>query len=150
MKSSIIKVITALLFLSLTTLAQKGGKGGGKRGHGHGHHGKHVHGGPKVVVVKRSPYRPKKMIVYHPVWGPKFAIHRRWVFFPKYNMYWDNWRGCYFYWGTGMWISTPTPPPVVININLANEKHYELKENDDDADDVYKGNDNHKGEYKPE
>ena len=41
-------------------------------------------------------------------------------------------------------------PPVIVNVNLENEKHQELKEDDDDVDDVYKGNETHKTEYKPE
>lgn len=118
------------------------------------HHAKaRVHHGPrgnKVVVVKRSPHRPRKVVVFRPVWGPQLAIHRRWVFFPRYNFYWDNRRNCYVFWNAGAWICKPTPPPVVVNVNLASEKHYELKENEDDVDDVYKSNDSHKGEYKGE
>jgi hypothetical protein len=35
-------------------------------------------------------------------------------------------------------------------VTIENEKHYELKETDDDIDDVYSTNDNHQKEYKPE
>jgi hypothetical protein len=119
-----------------------------QRGHGHGHK-PHRHGG-KVVVVKRSAFRPNKVIVYHPVWGPRHAIHRRWVFFPKYNLYWDNWRSSYVFWNGTVWVTKASPPPVVVNVNLETEKHYELKEGDDDEDDIYKSNDNHKKDYKPE
>ncbi|MCE3228082.1 MAG: hypothetical protein K0S32_2633 [Bacteroidetes bacterium] len=126
-------------------------KGFSQRGHGHGHGHNHGHRhGKKVVVVKRSPYRPRKVVVYHPVWHPKYACNRRWVFFPKYNLYWDNWRNHYMFWNGTIWISQPTPPPVIVNVNLESEKHYELKEKEDDEDDVYKGNDSHKTEYKTE
>ena len=125
--------------------AQKAGKRGGGR---HGH--PHAHKGGKVVVVKRSPYRPKKVVVFHPLWGPKHHIHRRWVFFPKYNLYWDNWRNSYMFWNGTIWMVQTAPPPVVVNVNLEAEKHYELKESDEDVDDVYKNNDSHKQEYKPE
>lgn len=120
-----------------------------KGGHHHKSHPNRAHHHAKVVV-KRSPFRPAKVIVYHPHWGPKHAIHRRWVFFPKYNLYWDNWRNHYYFYNGTLWISQPTPPPVIVNVNLDNEKHYELKEDEDDVDDVYKGNDTHKTEYKPE
>jgi len=140
--------VTALVLLgTLSMNAQKGTKGGKRAGH-HAHH--HPHKAGKVVVVKRSPYRPRKVVVYHPVWGPKHAIHRRWVFFPKYNLYWDNWRNSYMFWNGTIWVVQTTPPPVVVNVKLENEKHYELKETDEDVDDVYKNNDSHKTEYKQE
>jgi hypothetical protein len=41
-----------------------------------------------------------------------------------------------------------TPPPVIVNVNLDKEPNYELKEGDDDVDDVYKTNDNHIKEFK--
>src|SRR5687768_8985619 len=94
-------LFTALLLMtaSFGAFAQKGGKGGkGGKAVRHPRAHAHVRGPKKVVVVKRSPYRPKKLVVYHPVWGPKFAIHRRWVFFPRYNFYWDNWRNSYMFW----------------------------------------------------
>ncbi|MCE3258539.1 MAG: hypothetical protein K0S12_180 [Bacteroidetes bacterium] len=143
---TIITILTFALLLSFKSFSQKG------RGHGHGHrHGHgygHRHG--KVVVVKRSPYRPKKLVVWHPIWHPAYSCSRRWVYFPKYNIYWDNWRNHYMFWNGTIWLSQPTPPPVIVNVNLEKEKKYELKENEDDEDDVYKGNDSHKSEYKPE
>lgn len=136
-------IIGILLLGNFTASAQK--KGG--HHHHHGHPRAHRHA---KVVIKRSAFRPAKVIVYHPYWGPKRAIHRRWVFFPKYNLYWDNWRNHYYFYNGSVWISQPTPPPVIVNVNLDNEKQYELKEDEDDVDDVYKGNDTHKTEYKPE
>ena len=109
-----------------------------------------VHHHPNGKVVVRSHYRPKKMIVFHPVWGPKRSYNRRWVYFPRHNFYWDNWRQVYVYRSGNVWIYKPTPPPVVVNINIESEKHYELKENEDDIDDVYNTNDSHQTEYKPE
>jgi hypothetical protein len=141
----IIPAVFALLVLGNTNaFAQK--KGGHRGGHPHRHHA----GPHKVAVVKRSPFRPAKVIVYRPVWGPKHYIHRRWVYFPKYNIYWDNWRNHYVFWNGSIWFSQPSPPPVIVNVNLEKEKHYELKEEDDDTDDVYQSNGNHKTEYKPE
>lgn len=114
----------------------------------HPRRGGHRHG--KVVVVKRSPYRPAKVIVYHPYWRPAYTYHRRWVFFPRYNFYWDNWRNHYVFWNGSVWISQPAAPPVIVNVNLENEKSVELPDNEEDEDDVYKSNETHKSEYKAE
>lgn len=149
---TVLFLLSFLLFGTLNGFSQKGGKGGksGKGGHHHG--GKvahHPHGHGKVVV-KKSIYRPAKVVVYHPHWCPKRAYNRRWVYFPRHNFYWDNWRNHYVFWNGTVWINNPSPPPAVVNINIENEKHYELKDNEDDEDDVYKTNDSHKTEYKPE
>jgi hypothetical protein len=98
----------------------------------------------RTVVITRSPYRPAKIVVYHPYWHPAYAYHRRWVYFPHYNIYWDNWRNHYVFWNGAMWISQATAPPVVVNVNLDKEKNVELKEDEDDLDDIYKSNDAHK------
>jgi hypothetical protein len=116
----------------------------------HHHRNNHGHRPGKVVVVKRSAFRPKKTVVFHPVWRPKFTYHRRWVFFPKYNLYWDNWRNHYLFWNGAVWVSQATAPAMVVNVNLENEKHNELKDSDDDTDDIYKYNEDHKTEYKAE
>ncbi|MBA2611683.1 MAG: hypothetical protein H0U95_06925 [Bacteroidetes bacterium] len=134
-------IIIISLFVSTNFFAQKG------RGHGHGgHRGRHG----KVVVVKRSSYRPAKIVVYHPYWRPKYAYNRRWVYFPRYNFYWDNWRNHYVYYNNNVWVSQPTAPPVIVNVNLENEKSVELNETDDDVDDVYQNNSKHKEEIKPD
>lgn len=139
-------VIGFILLGTFNLNAQK--KGAHPHPHPHPHpHGKAHH---NKVVVKKSIYRPAKVVVYHPYWGPKRHIYRRWVYFPKYNLYWDNWRNHYVFWNGSVWFSQATPPPVIVNINLDKEKHYELKEDEDDIDDVYKTNDTHKSEYKPE
>ncbi len=146
-----IKIIClAISILISTANFAQGRHGGGKRG-GHGNHRGNGHrNGHKVVVVKRSPYRPHKVFVYHPVWHPKYAYNRRWVYFPKYNFYWDNWRNHYRFWNGTIWLTQTAPPPAVININLSTEKHYELKDNDDDNDDIDVGNNDHRSKYKAE
>ena len=95
-------------------------------------------------------YRPAKIVVYHPHWHVKHAFNRRWVYFPKYNFYWDNWRNHYRFWNGTVWISQAAAPPTVVNVNLATEKHYELKESDDDDDEITSANESHKSEYKPD
>jgi hypothetical protein len=111
--------------------------------HKNGYH----HPNNRVVVVKRSRFRPAKAVVFHPVWGPRHAFHRRWVFFPKYNIYWDNWRNVYYYKGPKGWIYSSNKPTVVINVNLDNEKHYELPDTDDDNDEIYDANPSHVSAY---
>ncbi len=106
----------------------------------------HIH--RRHVVVYKSAYRPRKVVVYHPVWRPAYSYNRRWIFFPKYNLYWDNWRNHYYFWNAGVWVSQPTPPPVIVNVNLEKEKSYELKDSDDDTDNIEKDNETHKTEYK--
>lgn len=132
-------IIVSLLCFSSKLAAQKG------HHRGHPHHHPHA---KKVVVVKRSPYRPAKVVVFHPAWRPKYAYYRRWVFFPKYNLYWDNWRNHYVFWNGTIWLSQPTAPAVIVNVDLDKEKSKELKEDEDDVDDVYKNNTVHKEEIK--
>lgn len=104
----------------------------------------------KRVVVNHSRYRPTKIVVYHPVWGPRHAFHHRWVFFPRYNFYWDNWRNMYVYRSNNLWVTSVSAPPIVVNVNLESEHQYELREDWDDNDDVYYNNDEHLKVYKEE
>lgn len=124
-----------------------------QKGHPHHpHRGKaaHPHHPHKGAVVRVSPFRPHKVVVYHPHWGKRYAFNHRWVFFPKYNFYWDNWREMYVYRNGAVWVSNVMAPPAIVNINIENEKHYELKETEDDNDNIQDLNDTHQKEYKPE
>lgn len=47
-----------------------------------------------------------------------------------------------------VWVSQATPPEAVANVNLAEEKFYELDETDDDNDDIALANNQHKEKYK--
>lgn len=133
-------LVFIFLFASLTTAELRAQ---------HAHRGRH-HRAKRVVVVKRSPYRPARVVVYHPHWRPAYTYHRRWVFFPRYNLYWDNWRNHYVFWNGTVWISQAAVPPVLVNVNLADQKTVELPENEEDEDDIYKSNETHKGNYKEE
>ncbi|HEY1038115.1 MAG TPA: hypothetical protein VGF30_01845 [Bacteroidia bacterium] len=137
LKLSIVALLAFLLQVNPLS-AQKGKK--------HGHHNHH-NNGKTVMVVKNKPYHHYHKKVYHPVWRPYHGYYRRWVYFPHYNFYWDNYSNMYVYWGGGVWMRTANPPPVIINVNLSKEKHYELKESDDEIDDIYGGNANHKKDY---
>ena len=146
-----IKIIFLLaITFAISTVSYGQGRHGGGGNHKGGHHngGRNHHNGK--VVVRRSHYHPHHVVVYHPGWRKNYSYNRRWIYFPKHNFYWDNWRNHYMFWNGTIWLSQSTPPPVIINVNLATEKHYELKENDDDVDDVYSSNPDHKTEYKPD
>lgn len=92
------------------------------------------HAKARVVVVKHSRFRPRHVVVFHPRWHPRLTCNRRWVYFPRHNFYWDNWRNRYVFYSGTVWVSKAQPPSTVGNINLADEKFYELDEADDDND----------------
>lgn len=151
-KQTLMKNLKFIFVLAISIVFSTIGFGQGRHGGGHkggGHHGGHNHKGV-VVVKKRSVFRPNKIVVFHPGWHVKHSFYRRWVYFPKHNFYWDNWRNHYRFWNGTIWVSQPAAPATVVNINLATEKHYELKETDDDDDDISTANESHKTEYKPE
>jgi len=138
------KHFTKIVVLALTILVSGTEFALAQRGHGRGA-GRGRRGN---VVVVRSVYRPARRIrVYHPAWRPAYAYHRRWVYFPRYNFYWDNWRRGYYYKSGPVWVFNATPPPAVINVNLQTEKNYELNQNDDDVDDIYSSNNSHQTQY---
>ena len=103
------------------------------------HQKKHRSAGKRVVVYKHSRYRPHRRVkVFHPYWNPGFAYKRRWIFFPKYNIYWDNWRNQYVFLNNNVWVMQAATPPVIMNINLDKEEHQELSEDKDDIDEIYR------------
>ena len=113
------------------------------------HHGKDEKNGRhhrNNIIIKKSRYRPNKIFVYHPNWYPKKSFNRRWVYFTKHNLYWDNWRNNYVFWNGQIWISQTNVPNIILNINLQNEKSIELKKDDDEDDDIYLNNQQHQTE----
>src|SRR4051812_39150364 len=111
-----IRILVLLTFM-ICSLEQQAQRGKGRHG------GRGPHHRNKAVVVKRSPYRPAKVMVYHPYWRPHYGYNRRWVFFPRYNVYWDNWRNQYVFYNGGMWVAQTATPPVLVNVNPENEKN---------------------------
>lgn len=133
-----IGVLTLIVFIFQTNTSKAQKKGG-----------HHHHANKKVVVVHKGggkAYRHKRHI-YHPHWGPTIAFHRRWVFFPRYNFYWDNFNNIYVYRSNGVWINSINPPATIINVNITNEKKYELDEASDSVNDVQKENESHLKNY---
>ncbi len=122
-----ILILSFLIFIQSRLYAQK-------INHPKKHGAKYKH----VVVYKQSRYRPHKRIkVFHPYWNPNFSYHRRWVYFPKYNLYWDNWRNKYVFLNNNVWIMQAAAPPIIMNINLDQEEHRELGADNDDVDEIY-------------
>lgn len=107
-----------------------------------------VHRAPARAAVVR-PHRVRR-VVYRPVWAPRATYARRWIYFPRYNFYWDNRANRYVYLSGARWIYATTPPPVVVNIDLSTEKHYELKEEEDEVENIQDKNQEHQNSYKAE
>ena len=128
-------LIIFFVFMSETSFSQR-----------HERHSRHR--GKRVVVVKHSRYRPRRVVAFRPAWHPTWTCQRRWVYFPRYNFYWDNWRNHYMVYSGTVWVSQTAPPPSAANMNLANEKYYELNEADDDNDEIAVANSEHKETYK--
>jgi hypothetical protein len=95
-----------------------------------------------VVVKKTGPHRVKR-VVYRPRWARKRVFHHRWVYFPRYNLYWDNVREVYVYKRGTVWVTSVKEPEVIVNVDLEKEKQIELSEDNDALDEVYLKNDEH-------
>lgn len=128
-------LIIALVFISELSFSQR-----------HERHGRHR--GKRVVVVKHSRYRPRRVTVFRPAWHPQWACQRRWVYFPRHNFYWDNWRSHYMVYSGSVWVSQSGAPTSAGKLNLADEKYYELNEADDDNDEIAVANNEHREKYK--
>jgi len=97
----------------------------------------------KVVVVNHKKPHGAKRVVYHPHWARKKVFYHRWVYFPRYNFYWDNVRKVYVYRSGTVWVTSVKAPQVVINVDLEKEKQVELSEENDSVDEVYLKNEEH-------
>lgn len=106
--------------------------------------------GSKVVVVKNKNHHVKKVKVYHPHWAPRANFHRRWVYFPRYNFYWDNYRNVYVVRNGAVWVISKTAPSEVKNVDLSKENNVELGEDTDEQDSVQVKNAEHQKEFKVE
>lgn len=140
---TIVKILLILaVLIPAVSLAQKG----------HKHH-PHKGNKNKEAVVNNKPHYKKHpqykqaYKVYHPVWAPHCSYKHRWIYFPGYNCYWDNYSNMYVYWGGLFWIRTSSPPPILINVNLGKVKRYELDDDYDGYDNIYYYNPTHKKLY---
>ena len=113
---------------------------------GEGFHDEGHSRGRVVEVREVQRYRGNKH--YHPKWHPKHDFERRWVYFPRYNMYWDNYRGVYVYHSYGRWVAEPEPPRIAVNVNLAAERFVELGVDLDARSDAFTLNSSHRIVFK--
>jgi len=105
------------------------------------------HGNCRVVEVQEV-HHPRGKKFYHPKWHPRRNFERRWVYFPRYNMYWDNYRDVYVYNSYGRWIAEPEPPRIAVDVDLADERFVELGVDLDLRSDVFRLNARHRVVFK--
>ncbi len=106
--------------------------------------------GNKVVVVKNKNHHVKKVKVYNPRWAPRANYHRRWVYFPRYNFYWDNYRNVYVVRTGTVWVVSKDVPSEAKSVDLSKEKSVELSEDTDEQDSIQDKNSEHLKEFKAE
>lgn len=102
----------------------------------------------KVIVETKRYHLFRKTVVYHPHWAPKVSFHRRWVYFPLYNFYWDNYRNVYVVRSGSVWVKSTTKPKEYDNVDLSTEKIVELDEENDNQDSIQDKNAQHQKVFK--
>jgi len=106
------------------------------------------HANRKVVVTKKRHGLFSKRVTYHPVWAPKVSFTNRWVYFPRFNFYWDNYLNVYVIRAGSVWVTTATAPMEVKKVDLSNEKMVELSQENDSQESIQNKNDEHRIVYK--
>lgn len=106
------------------------------------------HPNGKVVVVKSKNHHFRRARVYHPHWAPRVSYRHRWVYFPRYNFYWDNFRNVYVFRTGTIWVTSTNAPQEVEKVDLSSVKKVELNENNDSKNAIQNNNDEHKSVYK--
>jgi len=104
----------------------------------------------KVVVIKKRHNLFRRKVVYHPFWGPRVTFTRRWVYFPRYNFYWDNFRNVYVIRTGAVWVTSTNTPQEVENVDLSKEKNIELSKDNDSKDSIQVKNEDHQKVYRVE
>lgn len=140
-------LLVLCLFLGITNIqAQSRNRGKnnniGNRGHFNQNY-KRVGNSNNHSNHKPSNYRPNIRVNYRPSWSHHTIYRRRWIYFPKYNFYYDNWRQMYYYQNNTQWYMNINLPTALLNINIENENHFPLNEYEDDIDEIYKYNKHH-------
>ncbi len=102
----------------------------------------------KVVVVKNKNKHVKNVKVYSPRWSHKAKFHRRWVYFPRHNFYWDNHRNVYIVRTGTVWVVSKSVPNELAKVDLSKEKYVELSEDTDEQDSIQVKNAEHLNGYK--
>lgn len=135
-----VAAVLALMASSTVVLADGHGRDHDNRGR------KHEKKRPHYEEFRHGKHHDKyrEVVYYRPHWHPESRFERRWVYFPRYNVYWDNYRNQYAYSDRGRWVVTRRVPQVVVNVNLAREQYYELDREYDERDNVFSLNIQHR------
>ena len=92
-------------------------------------------GMPRIIY---SDYRDSRdVVLYRPIWAPDYVFVRRFIFFPRLNLYWDNYSNAFVYLRGSRWISSIRLPGMYVNINLGTEPMFEVEEDYDSEDGFY-------------
>ena len=137
------KIYFFLTFLVLISCFDVNGQGRRLGRHGRDHDDRHYRN------YQRSQYHPYRVQHYRPNWAPTRYYQSRWVYFPRYNFYWDNWRSVYWFRNNSLWYMNVNRPPLIINVNLENERNYELDKGRDDHDSAFQNNADDAKTYPP-
>lgn len=73
---------------------------------------------------------------YRPYWASSYDFVRRWVFFPRLNIYWDNYSNMFVYLHHNRWTVSNRLPRVFVSVDLLSEPLFEVEE-DYDSEDGY-------------
>lgn len=109
---------------------------------------KESHPNRNVVVVRKKHQLFGRMVAYHPYWSPRVSFNHRWIYFPRYNFYWDNLRNVYVIKTGTVWVASKAKPKEVKGVNLTSEKKVELSEACDSQDSIQDKNAEHQTAYK--
>lgn len=99
------------------------------------------------ILVRKKHGIVRRKVQYHPTWAPKISFTNRWVYFPRYNFYWDNYRNVYVYWSGKVWIAKSLAPKETESVDLSLESKVELCEENDKLDSIQIYNENHQNNF---
>lgn len=93
-----------------------------QRGHNKGNHGgnngKHFkNNSHPIAYYKESNHHHKRK--GPPYWAPAHGYKHRYVFFPEYRCYYDNFSGKYIYRRGPIWVTSINLPTFMFNVSLA-------------------------------
>lgn len=91
-----------MILCSISLLAQK------KYGKMHSH--KRAY---QKVNIKKNNYKGP------PPWAPAHGYRHRYIYFPQYACYYDNYYGIYYYKTGSFWYKTSLKPSFILNISTA-------------------------------
>lgn len=66
--------------------------------------------------------------VYCPYWAPDFSFVRRFIYFPRLDIYWDNFADCFIYYDGYDWRTSRYLPPMYDELDICRESMFEIEE----------------------